>query len=202
MTRLAALEREPLLPDVLGLQEGLERLGRVEPAQDAQLLLAATAWRSGRSTRSWIQRALAPGPGCACTRCRRVRQYESRSTPRMSRSFIIGLPPKPPVGELAVEVPQGQAVLDDVEVGVAALAVLQRVGVGHQVAAHPVGVDQLLHPGGLVDVVVVRGGDVPDPADRLVRDAQRAEDLVVEAVLAEQQLVHAGAGTRRTARPG
>src|SRR5690606_41456817 len=32
--RLAALEREPLLADELGLQEGLERLGVVEPAQD------------------------------------------------------------------------------------------------------------------------------------------------------------------------
>ena len=32
--------------------------------------------------------------------------------------------------------------------------------------------------------------DVADPAHRLVRDAQRGEDLVVEAVLAEQQLVH------------
>ena len=68
--------------------------------------------------------------------------------------------------------------------------VLQRVGVGHQVAAHAVGVDELLHAGGLVDVVVVRGVDVLDPADRLVGDAQALEDLVVEAVLAEQQLVH------------
>ena len=49
--------------------------------------------------------------------------------------------------ELAVEVPQRQAVGDDVEVGVAALVVLQRVGVGHQVAAHAVGVDQLDAPG-------------------------------------------------------
>ena len=37
---LAALEAEPLLPDELGLQEGLERLGLVELAQDPQLLLA------------------------------------------------------------------------------------------------------------------------------------------------------------------
>ena len=46
-------------------------------------------------------------------------------------------------GELAVEVPEGQAVLDDVEVGVAANAEVERVGVGHQVAAHAVGVDEL-----------------------------------------------------------
>ncbi len=91
--------------------------------------------------------------------------------------------------EGAVEVPEGQAVRRDVEVVVATLLVLERVGVGHEVAAHAVGVDELLHAGDLVDVVVVRGVDVLDPADRLVGDAQRLEDLVVEAVVAEEQLV-------------
>ena len=94
-------------------------------------------------------------------------------------------------GELAVEVPQRQAVRLHLEVGVAALAVLQRVGVGHHVAAHAVGVDQLEDPGLLADLVVVGRRDVLRPADRLVGDPQRAEDLVVEVVLAEQQLVHA-----------
>ena len=93
-------------------------------------------------------------------------------------------------GELAVEVPQRQAVPGHVEVGVPALAVLQRVGVGHQVAAHAVRVDELLDAGALVDVVLVRLLDVLGPADRLVRDAQRGEDVVVEAILAEQELVH------------
>jgi len=37
--RLATLEAESLLPHVLGLQERLERLGRVEPPQDSQLFL-------------------------------------------------------------------------------------------------------------------------------------------------------------------
>ena len=109
----------------------------------------------------------------------------------MSRSFMNRRPspPNEPVGELAVEVPQGQPVRLDLEVGVAALAVLERVGVGHHVAAHAVGVDQLEDPGLLADLVVVRRRDVGVPADRLVGDPQRAEDLVVEAVLAEQQLV-------------
>jgi hypothetical protein len=53
--RLAALEREALLPDVLGLQEGLERLAGVEPLEHVQLLR-----RSGAcaffSTRSCSQR--------------------------------------------------------------------------------------------------------------------------------------------------
>ena len=119
-----------------------------------------------------------------------VRQYESRRMPRILRSLRNGLAAEAAGGEVAVEVPQRQAVRGDVEVGVAALPVLQRVGVGHEVAAHPVGVDQLLHAGDLVDVVVVGRRDVLDPADRLVGDPQRLEDLVVEAVLAEEQLVH------------
>ena len=53
--------------------------------------------------------------------------------------------------ELAVEVPEGEAVARDVEVGVRALHVLERVDVGHQVAAHAERVDELLHAGGLVD---------------------------------------------------
>ena len=92
--------------------------------------------------------------------------------------------------EGAVQVPQGQPVLEHVQVGVPADLELERVGVGHQVTAHPVRVDQLDHPGGLVDLALGGPGDVAHPADRLVRDAQRGEDLVVEAVLAEQELVH------------
>ncbi len=76
-----------------------------------------------------------------------------------------------------------------VEVRVLALVVLQRVGVGHQVTAHPVGVDQLDHPGGLVDLVVLRDRDVLDPAHRLVGHAQAGEHPVVEAVVAEQLAV-------------
>ena len=65
-----------------------------------------------------------------------------------------------PGGELAVQVPQREPVRRDVEVGMAALLVLQRVGVGHQVAAHAVGVDQLQHPGLLADLVLMAGGNV------------------------------------------
>src|SRR5690606_8077709 len=91
-------------------------------------------------------------------------------------------------GELAVQVPQGEVVGEHVEVFVPPLPVVQRVDVGHQVTAGAVGVDQLQHPGGLVDRAL---RDVPVPADRFVGDAQRGEDVVVEAVFAQQQLVHA-----------
>ncbi len=67
------------------------------------------------------------------------------------------------------------------------LPVVQRVDVGHQVAAGAVGVDQLEHAGGLVHRAL---GNVLGPAHRLVRDAQRGEDVVEEPVLAQQELVH------------
>ena len=185
--RLAALEREALLADELGLQERLERLGRVEPAQDAHLLLA------GRLLLDHLDLGLDP---LALVGVLDVHVLDAdRAAVRVAQDaedlaqLEERLTAEPAGRELAVQVPQGQPVLGEVEVGVAALAVLQRVGVGHQVPAHPVGVDELLDPGDLVDVVVVGGRDVLDPADRLVRDAQRGEDLVVEALGAEQQLV-------------
>ena len=63
--------------------------------------------------------------------------------------------------------------------------------------AHPVQVDELLHPR-LFDEPAVDGlagtdrVDVLVPARRVVGNAEREEDLVVEVVLAHQQLVHTG----------
>ena len=186
--RLAALEREALLADELGLQEGLERLGGVEPAQDAQLLLAGGLGVADLdlgldplALLGVLDVHVLDADGAAV----RVAQ-DAEDLAQLEERLAA----EPAGGEGAVEVPQGQAVAGDVEVLVAPLLVLQRVGVGHQVAAHAVGVDELLHPGDLVDVVVVRGVDVAHPADRLVGDAQALEDLVVEAVLAEQERVH------------
>ena len=112
--------------------------------------------------------------------------------PRISRSFMKRFSRLERAGrELAVEVPQRQPVRRGVEVGVAARRVVERVGVGHQVAAHAERVDQLEDARLLVHLVVVADRDVLGPADRLVGDLERAEDVVVEAVLAEQQAVDA-----------
>ena len=178
--RLGALEREPALPDELGLQEHLERLGDVQPGQDPHLLVVV-----GGPVRP-LHPLLQPG---ALGRVLDVHVLQADGAavgvPQHAEDLAQQHPrlaAEAAGRELALQVPQGQAVLDDVQVRVLALGVLQRVGVGQQVAAHPVGVDQLVYPGGLVDVVLVAGRDVADPADRLVRDPQRGEDLVVEAV--------------------
>lgn len=184
---LAALQREPLLADVLGLQEGLERLGGVQPAQDAQLLLAL-GLLGARALHAVLEplallRVLDVHELDAGGAAVRLAQHTEDVAELHQR--LVG---ETADREVPLQVPQGEAVLGDVQVGVLALAVLQRVGVGHDVAADPVGVDQLEDPRGLGHVVVVRGVDVREPADRLVRDAQRLEDLVVELVLAEQEL--------------
>ena len=92
--------------------------------------------------------------------------------------------------ELAVEVPERQAVLLDLEVGVRALHVLERVDVGHEVAADAERVDELLHARGLVDALGEVDVDVVRPVDGRVRDAQRGEDVFVEVALPDEQLVH------------
>ena len=58
-------------------------------------------------------------------------------------------------GELPVQVPQGEAVGEDIEIGMHALLVLERVGVGHEVTPHAVGVDHLLDTHRLVEVGLV-----------------------------------------------
>ena len=104
----------------------------------------------------------------------------------MSRSFIIDLPAKPPTANSRSKVPQGEPVLGDVQVGVLALLVLQQVGVGHDMAADPVGVDQLEARAAFVTSSSLEV-DVLEPADRLVRDAQGLEDLVVEATFSPRR---------------
>jgi hypothetical protein len=185
--RLAALKREPPLADVLVLQERLERLGHVELGEDAHLLVVAGAGRRDLDMRLdplALFRILDVHVLDADRAAVGVAQHAEDLAQPSDR-----LAAEPAGGELALQVPQGEAVLDDVQVGVLALLGLERVGVGHEVAADPVGVDQLLHPGRPGHVVLVPVREVPDPADRLVRDPQRLEDLVVEPFLAKQQRV-------------
>ena len=133
--------------------------------EDPHLLVTGRT-RVRPSTLAWIQ-ARWSGSWMCMYSMPTVRRYESRRMPRIRRSLRNGSPLNPPV---ANDRSRSQRLRPwvDVEVGVLALPVLQRVGVGHEVAADPVCVDELLDPGDLVDVVVVGRGDVLDPADRLV----------------------------------
>ncbi len=84
--------------------------------------------------------------------------------------------------EFAVQVPQGQAVAEHVQVGMATEAGFvqaQRIGVGHEVAPIAVCRNEFQHAGVLVDD---RVGVVDAPAHRLIGDAQLPEDVVEEIV--------------------
>src|SRR6201996_5460576 len=73
--------------------------------------------------------------------CRNV--SNASATLSLDRMRTCSWWPAPAGRELALQLPQRQAVLDDVQVRVLALHGLDRFGVGHQVAAYPVGVDEL-----------------------------------------------------------
>ena len=95
-------------------------------------------------------------------------------------------------GELAVEVPDAEAVVADVELGVGGRFVAaERIEVREQVAADPVHVHELVD---VDDLVVLRGrvgerAAVRAPPRRLVGHAEAPEHVVVEAVAAEEQVV-------------
>ena len=67
-----------------------------------------------------------------------------------------------------------------------ALLVFQRVDIGHEMPTHPERVNELLHPGGLADLVAQIHMDVAGPVDGLVGDSQVGEDPLVEVTLADK----------------
>ena len=172
---LPAFEREAFLPDVLGLQERLERLGRVQLRED--VFLFDHRGFLVRHLDAFLQPRPLLGVGDVHVLGADGAHVGVAQQPEHVAQLHVRLPAEPAGGERAVQVPQGQPVGEHVEVGVAALAVVQRVGVGHQMPAGAVGVDQLDHPGGLVDRAL---GDVGHPPHRLIGHPQRGEDRVVE----------------------
>ena len=189
--RLGTFEPEALLADVLGLEELLQRLGRVQPLEDAALLLRGDERRDPFDV--FLDPALlvgfldvhvldADGPAVG--------------VPEDAEDLAEGqaVPAGQAVGEeLPVEVPDRQAVGRRVELGVGVGCFpVEGVEVGDQVASDPVHVDQgldvdLLLEVGLIPIAWIV--DVPHPPDGLVGHAHGVEDLVVEAVLPEQQAV-------------
>ena len=123
-----------------------------------------------------------------------VRQYASRSTSQQVAERHLLDAADATGEELAVEVPDRQAVGGRVELGRhVRLLPAQRIEVGDEVAAHAVHADERGHLHLLVQhrLFAVRSGCWSTRhLHRLVRHAEAAEHVVVEAVLAQQQLVH------------
>ena len=191
--RLAAFEAEALLPEVLRVEEALERLGRVERGEDLELLVRRRvdvhALRTGvGSTPS--RRA----PGCACTRRR-----SCASTRRAARRGCRGaactrLPARPPVGNSRS---RSQIVRPQL-IGSSSSCVRGsfRPSGSRFAIRCPRTRYMLIRPLTASAFSTASIGSferlvVATPSGRLVRHAEAGEDVRVEVVLAEQQLVHA-----------
>ena len=178
------------------MQEALERFRRVQPFEDA-----AVFGRIGRSVHAldpFLDPGLlfvfldvhvldADGPGVGVAEhAEDVAQWHGRAVDAARAETADR--------ELAVEVPDAETVVADVELGMGlGNLAAERVEVGDQMAADPVHVDELVD---VDDLLVLRCGvreraAVRAPARRLVRDSEAAEHRVVEAVGAEQEVVDA-----------
>ncbi len=178
-------------PRYLVARNRLEGLGRVEPAQDVALLTRLDHHAGP------FDLALDPG---LLHRLLDVHVLDAdRAAVRVAQQVQQGAQSHAvltadAVGqELAVEVPDGQAVGLRRQLGMhVRLFGGQRIEIGDEVASHPMGVDQLVDPhlllehgGGVVDRI-----DVAAPFDRLVGNPDRSEHLDVEVVGPDEQLVH------------
>ena len=180
----ATLEGESFLAQVLGLQEVLECLGLNQLREHAQLLFAVGL---GRTV---LQTLLEP---CAHLGVFGVHVLDREGTRvRIVQTLQDGaqrqtLGSAEATGRVdAVQIPQGQAVALQLQVRMRTHLVADGVGCRGQVAVHAVRVNQLLNTGDLRNLVLVVDVVVAGPAHRLERDAQVAEDSVVEVIAAEQ----------------
>jgi len=188
------LEREPFLADVLGLQEGLECLGGVELGED--VLLLCDRWFDVLDLHPFLQPLLLLGLEDVCVLHTDVPAVGVSQDRQDVAQFHLVLAVETTDVEAAIEVPERQIVGQHIEVGVSRPCVRidhQWVDVGHQMAPVAICRNQFEHAGVLVDGAL---GDVATPADRLVRDVQRGEDLVEELIRQQQMMDGAQEVTR------
>ncbi len=195
--RLCALQAEPLLAQVLGGQELLERLGSVEAVEDVALVVDGQLAR--RPLDLLLDPALLLGlldvhvldaDRTAVRVAQDVEDLAERQAPgatdrRVDADVTAG-------EELAVEIPDRQPVGGRVELGVHLGRLrCERVQVSYEVTADPVHVDEGRHLHLLDELrgVVVDGVGVLAPLHGLVGHPDRPEHLVVEGLLAHQQTV-------------
>jgi hypothetical protein len=195
--RLAALEREALVADVLRVQEALEALGLDHLLEHALLAREVERRVVARRLHPVPQPLLALGVGDVhVLDADRAAVGLAQPVEDLAQRGAIAFALEAAGHELAVEVPERQAVGGRVQVAVRRPVAVERVEVGHQVPAHAVVVDQLQDLGLLLDLLAAaRRPEQPRvrvhlPAHRPVRHAEIGEDALVERVLALQQLFH------------
>ena len=190
--RLQALEGEALVADVLGVEEALERLGGVEHRQGSTLggrveppggVGALDALLDPRLLVRLLDEHVLDAERAAVGLAQDALDLPQRCTVVAAQAAGV---------ELAVQVPDGEAVVVELQLGVGGDLGRERVRVRDEVAAHAVHVDEREHAGLLGDQRIhaalreVRVG-VAREAHRLVRHGEGGEDLLVEPLLAGEQ---------------
>ena len=181
---LAALQREALLAHELRLEELLEGLGADEGAQDVALRLGGGGL-VGALDALLDPRALLGILDVHVFDADRARVGVVQAREDVAQQHLVGAA-EAAGGEGTVQVPHAQAIGGDVQVGVAAHAVGERVGVGSQVSARAVGVDDLRDAGGLALLAIWVVFVVGLPRVGARGHVQGGEDALVEAVAARQ----------------
>ena len=163
--RLSALEREALVPDVAGVEEALEALRLHQLLEHPPLAPAVERRVVAGRLHTLLQPRLPLGVGD-------VHVLDADRPAVGLAQGVEDLPQGGPVlgvaagvapgEELAVEVPEGQAVGGRVEVAVGRAVTVEGVEVGHEVAADAVGVDQLEDLGLLLDLLATAAGSAQE----------------------------------------
>ena len=194
---LGTFEAKTLGADVLGGEELLESFGRIETFDETALLFLGQLEVDTLEVR--LDPALLIGvldvhvlhtDGAA------VRVTKNSEEVAQRHAIATGHTARARHGagqEFTVEIPDGEAVGGRVEFDRhLRLFPAQRVDVGDEVSTDAMNADQGgdLHLLLQTRFVAVERIDVGTPLDRLVRNAEALEDVLVETVLTEQQLVH------------
>ena len=190
--RLGALEPEALRAHVLRGEELLERLGRVEPFEQAAELVGREAHLHALELR--LDPPLLVGVlDVHVLDADRPAVRVTQDVEQVAELHLLGAGDAAGA-EHAVEIPDRQAVGRRIELGVhLRFFPAQRVEIGDEVAADAVRADQRRDVHLLLEhrLLTVEGRDVGVPANRLVRHVEIPEDPLIEVVVAEQQLVDA-----------
>src|SRR5215510_2458849 len=195
--RFAAFDREPLLAEVFRVKELLELLGRDQFLK--QLFFDFGRNRFGVAFDAVAYPLLllfaldvaALGSDLAAV------VFDQHPPDFAEGRFVLAA--EAVREELAIEVPDREAVCLGVEFGVLVdRNHVERIDVGDQVAAHAIGVDEFEDAHLFFDLLLFavdarqEGIHVYGPAQRLIGDVDVREDFVVKVMPAEQQFVYVG----------
>ncbi len=78
----------------------------------------------------------------------------------------------------------------DVQIGMHALVILERIGVRHEVASDAIGMYYFLDTNVFIQVRLMAGRNIAGPPDGLVGDSQVAENVIIKMIPTENEFMN------------